>query len=496
MSAQSVTAEPLSTERTERTGAEPTGAEPTAVYLGHVFHIAGAIGEAGYHDAAERLVSLPDGALVVEAGRVAWCGPAARLPAAWAALEPVRTGFILPGFVDAHLHFPQTYTTGAYGGGKLLDWLDRITFPAEARLADAGFAERIAADFTRRRIAVGTTAAMVFGSAFPHAQDALFAASLAAGLRTVSGRGIQTVGPESAAALLTGEQEAIELTTAELARWHGAGTGDPATALVHGAVVPRFSLSVTPATFAALGELYAEWAPRGAYFHSHVSENATPVVGEIDQVLAAYGTKTYLDTYDGRFLPGSKRGGASLLGRRSILAHGVHLHDAELARLAETGSSIAHCPGSQQFIGSGTMPWRRTLASGVTVALGSDIGGGYEWSIAQTAAEAYRVHLSEPGEASVALHPAELLFGATLAGARALDQEARFGSFEVGKEADFLLIDPDRWEPLALVLAGGIRAEDAREAEAQTLFSLLFHLREPAIAGVYVQGRRVTAPVA
>jgi guanine deaminase len=468
--------------------------ELAQVYLGHVFSIAGAPALA---DAPAHLVSIPRGALVTAAdGTIAWVGRAADLPAGFEALPvtDTRGGFILPGFVDTHAHFPQTYTTDAYGGGQLLEWLDNCVFPAETRLRDDNFAAAIARDFTRRRTAAGTTSALVFGSAFPHAQDALFAETQRAGLRLVSGRGIQTVGPESAGALLTSEEAALNLVQDEIHRWHARDTGDARTALLQVAVVPRFSLSVTPHTLAALGELYDGVRGDGVYFHSHLNENNRPETGEIDVVKALYGVDTYLDTYDGKFLPGSMVGGTSLLGRRSILAHAVHCQDSELARLAETGSSIAHCPTSQQFLGSGTMPWTRTTGFGVNVALGSDIGAGDEWLMSRVLNDCFKVHLSEPGDAGLSISPAELLFTATLAGARALDMEERYGTLDVGKDADFLLIEPDRWEPLAAVLANGIRADDEAMATDQTLFALLMALRQPAIAGVFVRGRRIEAP--
>lgn len=464
------------------------------VHRGHVLHIAG---RPLLEGASAALVSLPDGALVVDDdGTIAWVGPHAALPREYAQWPVTGDGsaYLLPGFVDTHLHFPQTWSTDASGGGQLLEWLDSAIFPAEARLADGDVASRIARSFTRRRVQAGTTAAMVFGSAFPHAQDALFEQSGEAGLRLVSGRGVQTIGPASAELLLTTERDAVALVADEIERWHAIDTGEASTALLQVAIVPRFSLSVTPTTLAALGELYDSVRARGVYVHSHLNENDRPGDGEIAAVLGSYGTHSYLDTYDGRFLPGSRRGGASLLGPRTILAHAVHCRSSELERMAETGTSIAHCPTSQQFLGSGTMPWRRTVASGVNVALGSDIGAGDEWLLSRVANDAFKVHLSEAGAASVALHPAELLFTATLAGARALDMEERFGNFDIGKDADFLRIEPDRWEPLAEVLADGVRADDDEQAAAQLLFTLLMGLREPAIAAVHVQGRSVTAP--
>src|SRR6478735_10658412 len=304
------------------------------VYRGHLIHIGGA---PRLDAARDHLVSIPDGALAVDgAGTIRFSGAYPQLPEAAAGAEVLdcRPGFLLPGFIDTHIHFLQTHCVDSYGGGQLLDWLQRCIFPAEAMLADAGYARGVARDFCGRRIAVGTTTALVFGSAFPHAQDALFEESIAAGLRTISGRGIQTVGPEAAGPLLTGDEQAIELTRNEIERWHHR-----ADELTHVAVVPRFALSVTEQTLHALGELYEDVRTDGVYFHTHLSEN----IGAIDAVRAGYGVQHSLDTYDGR----SAGGGVSLLGRRSVFAHAVHCTDHELGRLAETGSSIAHCPTSQ-----------------------------------------------------------------------------------------------------------------------------------------------------
>ncbi|CAM3467193.1 guanine deaminase [Mycobacterium frederiksbergense] len=446
------------------------------VYRGHLIHIGGAPRLDG---AREHLVSIPDGALAVDdAGMIGYSGAYPGLPesAAGAEIIDCRPGFLLPGFVDTHIHFPQTHCVDSYGGGQLLDWLQRCIFPAEAMLADTGYARRVARDFCSRRIAVGTTTALVFGSAFPHAQDALFEESIAAGLRTISGRGIQTVGPAAAGPLLTGDAEAIDLTHNEIERWHNHAGG-----LTHAAVVPRFALSVTETTLRALGELYEDASADGVYFHTHLSENR----GEIEAVRADYGVEHYLDTYDGR----CAGGGVSLLGRRSVFAHAVHCTDHELSRLAETGSSIAHCPTSQLFLGSGTMPWQRTTASGVTVALGTDVSAGDEWLIPRVLNDCFKVHISEPEGQGLSIPPADLLFTATLAGARALDLEDRIGNLDAGKEADFLVVDPQRQALLPELLA----RTDPEDAD-RLLFTLLMSMREDVIDGVYVRGRLVTEP--
>ncbi|HEY6573490.1 MAG TPA: amidohydrolase family protein, partial [Mycobacterium sp.] len=403
-----------------------------------------------------------------------------------------RPGIILPGFVDTQIHFPQTYAGDSYGGGQLLEWLNQCIFPSESRFANPEFAARAATEFCNRRIAAGTTAAMVFGSAFPHAQDALFHETQRRGLRIVSGRGIQTVGPDTAGPLLTSEADAIRLAREEIDKWHAADTGVVDTALLHVAIVPRFALSVTTETLRNLGELYESVRDRGVYVHTHLNENNRPGTGEVDVTKRAYRVGSYLDTYDGRFLPGSEVGGASLLGRRTVLAHCVHCQDAELERMAETGASISHCPISQLFLGSGTMPWKRTIASGVNVAAGTDFGGGDEWLIPRVLGDAFKVHMNEAGEDGVSIHPAAMLFMGTLAGARALDMEDRFGNFDVGKEADFVVIGPAGTPALEANVTQAVRSADPDLARDQTLFALLMGIRESSISEVYVQGRRVT----
>ncbi len=459
------------------------------VHYGHLLHLPGS---PRITEAPDALVSIPDGALVVgDAGTILFSGRRAELPDRYglATVHDHRGGYLLPGFVDTHIHFPQTYAGDCYGGGQLLEWLNRCIFPAESRFADPGFADRAAAEFTRRRIAAGTTAAMVFGSAFPPAQDALFTRTREAGLRMVCGRGIQTRGPRSAAPLLTSEADVVRLTRTEIAKWHAADTGDVDTALLHVAIAPRFALSVTTETLRNLGELYQQFRADGVYVHSHLNENNRPGTGEVDATKHDYRVDSYLDIYDGRFAAGSAVGGASLLGRRTVLAHCVHCDDAELQRMAETGTSISHCPVSQLFLGSGTMPWRRTVASGVNLSAGTDFGGGDEWLIPRVLGDAFKQHISESGEAGVSMHPAEMLFLGTLGGARALDMENRFGNLDAGKEADFLVITPaGALEPS---LRHAVRSEDPMLARDQTLFALLMGLREDSIAEVYVRGRRV-----
>ena len=245
---------------------------------------------------------------------------------------------------------------------------------------------------------------MVFGSQFPVAQEALVERVEQVGLRMVLGRTVMTTGPAAAAALVTSEDRAVELVREEIERWHplaDAGRGD---ARVQIAIVPRFALSVTTGTLAALGELWHEYRDCGVYVTTHISENGGPGDGEVADVRARFGVEDYLDVYDGRFLPGSRVGGPTLLGRRTVLAHAVHCSDGEFARMAEAGTSIAHCPVSQQFLGSGTLPWRRAAAGGMTIAIGSDIAAGDEWFIPRVLNACFKAHMNEAGDDAVVAH--------------------------------------------------------------------------------------------
>ncbi len=470
------------------------------IHKGHIFHIAGAPMVTA---AAEALAWFPNGALAIDrSGRIVYCGNWADRPAGLDGSQVIdhHGCYILPGFVDTHMHFPQVFCAGAYGGGQLLEWLDNCVFPSEGLLADPEYARTAANEWCDRMINSGTTMGLIFGSAFPHAQDFLFETARERGLRIVCGRGVETIAPEWSKQRTT-EEEAVRLVRAEIEKWHPLTPEARKVALQFVAIVPRFSLSVTPKTLAALGDLYHEYRDRGVYFTSHLNENARPKTGEIDSTKAVYKVAAYLDTYDGKFLPGSQVGGKSFLGKRSVFAHCAHCTDKELARLAESGSSIAHCPVSQLFLGSGTMPWRRTVAAGVNIAIGSDYGGGDEFFVPQILNACFKAHISEgipvgmdsypSDDQSISLHPAELLFTGTLAGARALDQEDRFGNFDVGKEADFVVMDPSKCNTYAMTLKHMYKNPVTKLARDAQLFAVIMLARESVVSGTYVRGRKL-----
>lgn len=222
------------------------------VHYGGVFHVAGRPAVTG---AAAALVSIPDGALVVDdSGRIVYCGERASVPIEFdgAVVHDHRPGLCCPASSTLTSTFRRPSQAIRTAVGSCWSGSTSASFPSEAKFADPEFAQRAAVEFCDRRVAAGTTAAMVFGSAFPHAQDALFTETQRRGLRIVSGRGIQTVGD------------------------------DVATALLHVAIVPRFSLSVTDETLRNLGGLYDSVRERGLYVHTHLNENNRPGTGEVD----------------------------------------------------------------------------------------------------------------------------------------------------------------------------------------------------------------------
>lgn len=448
-------------------------------HRGALFHLEG---RPTLEEADGHLAAMEDALLGVDAsGRIA-----ALRAFATEALPPDaevvdhRPGILLPGFVDTHLHFPQVHCLDAYGGGHLLEWLERHVFPAEAHLAEPRRARRAARTFVNALVAAGTTTSLIYGSQFPLAQRVLFEDLDRAGLRAIAGRTTMTVGPESAAQLLTTHEEAVALIEEEIRTWHPPRR--EAFDRLGVAVIPRFALSLAPDDWPLIARLREEFAPRGVWFTTHLSENDAPGSGEVTAVREAFGVRDYLDVYDGR-TPGRAEF-PSCLGPRSVFAHAVHCSDREFARLAATGSHVAHCPTSQLFLASGTMPLTRLLRHGVGVGLGSDIGAGDRFFLPEVANAAFKVHLSGPD--NVALSGPRLLHLLTMGGARALDLDDRIGNLEPGKAADFVVLDP-RAHP---VLAARLEELASASPEAR-LFALLMGADRATLRETRVDGRRL-----
>jgi guanine deaminase len=405
------------------------------------------------------LQAFSDGAIAFSDGRVVACGSWSDIRSGHPEAEVLdaRDAFLLPGFVDCHVHFPQIRVIGAMGL-ELLDWLRQRCLPEEARLEDPGYAGVVADQFVCGLAANGTTSALVFGSHFVGAQEALFSAAESHGLRIASGLVLsdRNLLPE----LHTTTSTAVESSLALIERWHGRG-------LLRYAVTPRFSVSCSEEMLSACGEL-VEAAP-GLLVTTHLNET----VGEVELVASLFPwARDYLETHE-RY---------GLVGDRSVFAHDVHVTDDELSRLAAAGAAVAHCPSSNAFLGSGKFPLRRHLQFGVRLALATDVGAGTGFSMLKEGLMAYHMQMLSPD--SVLLCPEHLLWLATGAGAAALGLSDEVGDFTPGKSADFVLVRPPAGSTLAAVLE---RSESVEESLG-VLFTLA---QEESIAEVRVAGRVV-----
>jgi guanine deaminase len=355
-----------------------------------------------------------DGLLVIDNGQVANVAHAADLLPTLKGVDitEYRDALITPGFIDTHIHYPQTGMIASYGE-QLLDWLNTYTFPTEQQFADKAHAADVAGIFLKELLRNGTTTALVFGSVHKQSVDAFFEAAEALNLRMIAGKVLMD---RNAPDYLTDTPESGYADSKELIeRWHGKGR-------LHYAVTPRFAPTSTPEQLTLAGKLLGEYPD--LYMHTHLSENRK----EIEWVKALFPErKGYLDVYDHY----------KLIGARSVFAHGVHLCDDECKRLAETGSAVAYCPTSNLFLGSGLFDLNKLEEYGVRVGLGTDVGAGTSFSQLQSLNEAYKVMQLQGKK----LDPFKSLYLATLGGANALYLDDKIGNFESGKDADFVVLD-------------------------------------------------------
>ena len=389
----------------------PPSAKKTAAFRASLFHFLGDPAEEG-----ERAHEyFDDGLLVVADGLVRAAGDAgALLPTlpADVTLVDYRGKLIVPGFVDAHVHYPQIDIIAAHGEA-LLEWLERYTYPAERRFADPVHAREVADFFLAELLRNGTTTAMVFATVHRQSVDAFFEAAQARGARMIAGKCMMDRHcPEY---LRDTAESSYEESRELIARWHGRDR------LLY-AVTPRFAPTSTERQLELAGRLLDEHP--GVYLQSHVAENRAEVAWAKE--LFPW-SRSYLDVYD-RF---------GLLRERAVYGHCIHLDDADRARMAATGAAISFCPTSNLFLGSGLFDIDATRRHGVRVAFGTDVGGGTSFSMLRTQAEAYKVVQLAGGR----LSPLSAFYHASLGGARALHLDDRIGNFVGGKEGDFVVLD-------------------------------------------------------
>jgi guanine deaminase len=358
--------------------------------------------------------------------------------------DDLRPAVLLPGFVDAHVHFPQTRIVGS-ASGPLLEWLDKSTFPEEQRFADGAHAMEVAEEFASRLAAAGTTLAMVYSSVHPDACHALFDALDRHGLRAIAGPVLMDEHSPDALTLPVGK--AMEGLKGLVRAWHGHDDRFQV------AVIPRFALSCSMEMMQAGAALAAK---HGLWVSTHLSEN--PV--ECRVACERFGTEDYLAVYEQ----------AGLLHDKAVFAHCIHLSDDEWNRFAAAGAVVAHCPDSNAFLGSGAMPIDAVDARGVPVAMGSDIAAGRSFQIPRALSHAYDNGLRRQHPLSLE----RLLWLGTRGGALALGHP-HVGAIEVGLEADLVLYEVPWW------------AADANGV----LSAVFFDHDRPGPIGTWVRGRRV-----
>jgi guanine deaminase len=399
-----------------------------------------------------------DGLLLVDGDKIRAAGDYARLaPGLLQGTEvhDYRGKLITPGFIDTHLHFPQTDMIASPAPG-LLPWLEKYTFPTERRFADQAHGREVAEFFLDELLRCGTTTAMVYCTVHKESVDAFFEASEARGLRMIAGKILMDRNcPEFLAETAEGGLRDSEDL---IRKWHKRGRSLYA-------ITPRFAPTSSEAQLTLTGELAAAYPD--TYIQTHVSENPD----ECAWVQSLFpGSRSYLGVYDHY----------GLLRPRAVLGHCIWLDDADFARMAETGSAAAVCPTSNLFLGSGLFDFARADAAGVTLSLASDVGAGTAFCMLQTMNEAYKVARMK-GSYVPALR---MFYLATLGAARALQLEGTVGSFAPGAEADFIVLDPQATPLLA-----------RRTAQLDNLEELLFALAllgdDRAIAATYAGGRKV-----
>jgi guanine deaminase len=381
------------------------------IVRGAVFHTP----ENAFHYSTA-LRAFEDGALAIEDGRILACGDYSevrpRFPEAH--VRDLRGSFIVPGFVDTHVHFPQVRIVGGLGY-SLLDWLELLALPEEARLADPVYAAAIAEEFVQGLASHGTTTALVFGAHFVAANEALFDAADRAGLRVISGLVVadRLLRPELHATPDEAWRECHRL----MERVRGRRR-------LGYAVMPRFAVAASEPMLEVCQALLKEDA--SLHFTTHINEN----VREVESAAELFPwARDYLEIYEKY----------DLIGRRSVLAHNVHGTDSEITRLAARGASVAHCPCSNAALGSGIFPMRRHLDRNARFGLGSDVGAGTGFGMPKEALQAYLMQRVAPEPMTIT--PAQMLYLATRAGAEALGMESKIGDFAVGKSADYVVIE-------------------------------------------------------
>ncbi|MBS7540760.1 guanine deaminase [Ancylobacter lacus] len=437
---------------------------------------------------AEAARFLPDGLLVIEDGLIADFGPFAEVAPrhAGVAITVIEDRLILPGFIDGHIHFPQTRVLGAYGE-QLLPWLQKWVFPEELKYRDRDYAREGAGRFFDDLLAAGTTTCQAFTSSSPVSTEELFEEAGRRNMRVIAGlTGIDRNAP---AEFLDTPENFYRDSKALIARYHRQGRNLYA-------ITPRFAFGASHELLAACQRLKQEHPD--CWVNTHISENPTECRGVLEQHADC---DDYLGVYEKYGLVGPKFSGG----------HGVWLSDGEFRRMSASGAAVVFCPCSNLFLGSGLFRIGRATdpAHRVKMSFGTDMGGGNRFSMLNVLDDAYKVGMCnntlldgsvDPARKDLAeaernkMSPWRSFWSITLGGAEGLCIDEMVGNFQPGKEADFVALDwnggplAQRWHQSLLAPESG---PETMEQAADVLFAIMMVGDDRAVAQTWVMGERL-----
>ena len=357
---------------------------------------------------------LHDGAVLIRDGKIDAVGPATALTAQHPQTQVRDYGpkLISAGFVDGHVHYPQTAIISSWGK-RLIDWLNTYTFPEEMRFDDPEYATAIAERYLDLTTAHGTTTMASFATVHPISVEAFFTAAQDRGQRVICGK--TCMDRNAPDGLRDSARSAYDDSKGLINRWHGIDR-------LGYAITPRFSPTSSPEQLEALGALWREHPD--CLMQTHLSEQ-TDEIAWVKELFPQ--ARDYLDTYES----------AGLLGARAVFGHAIHLQPRERDRLRDVGAAVIHCPTSNTFIGSGLFDTTGLMAQGHRIGLATDTGGGSSFSMLRSMAAAYEIAQLR----GTALHPAQLVWLATQGAAEALHLGDKIGNIAIGREADLVVLD-------------------------------------------------------
>lgn len=365
---------------------------------------------------------LTDGLVIIQDDHIVDVGDYSGIIGKYPALDKTdielyTDALIVPGFIDCHVHYVQSPMIGSFGD-TLLNWLNEYTFPTESKFKDKAFADEVAHEFFHQLLEQGTTSANVFSTTFEESVDAFFEESERYNTRMISGKVLQDRNlPDSLRDADT--EQSIVIAEKLLKKWHHRGRQLYA-------VIPRFAPTSTPKQLQLAGELYQRYIDQGVYMHTHLDE----VQSEIDWVTQLFpDQQNYTEVY--RHF--------GLVDRRSIMAHCCIVREEEWQTLHQCDCGVAHCPSSNLFLGDGEFKYweAKDQSRPVRVGMGTDVGGGTNFSIPRQLNEAYKVAMLQMKN----LDAIKSFYLATRGGAEALHLENTIGSLAPGFEADIAVID-------------------------------------------------------